>query len=524
MFIKNRSHSADESSGSPDVLHRMPKATESIIFATLDENIAFIHEALGVGIGLIVKRYAIFKSKLQICLVYVDAMADQKTIGAQIIEPLINESEDFSPGRDDIIKALLSRVSFPAATEVSDRMEEVLKGLLNGSSILLIQQESRALIFDSKIALHRTIEKPENEASMLCSLDSLTEDIDSNCNLITKRLPHPDLKFHEFTVGKLSQTTLKLLWVEGIADLKTVDEAKNRIGKIDIDNIEGIGALSELIRDRPLSIFPTYKQTQRPDVIARCLTDGQFAILCDNSPYAFIAPVSFWDQFKTADDYAQNTFISSYLRFIRYLSFVLCTTISPLYLACVAYNHNIVPPNLAIDIAIGRDGVPFPSVIEIVLLTITISVIREASLRIPGPTGYFIGTMSAIVIGQATVAAGYVSASVIIVVSISVISSYAVSSSILLYTTRLINYFLILLAGFFGMYGLINGIVIIIWHMVSLKSFGMPYLYPLVPFDREALKDTIIRAPLSTLKKRFGVLAPTNRTRTSYESRTDTKG
>ena len=166
------------------------------------------------------------------------------------------------------------------------------------------------------------------------------------------------------------------------------------------------------------------------------------------------------------DDYAQDSIASSYLRFIRYLAYFISTTISAMYLAFVSYNHIIVPPSLAQNIAQGRTDVPFPSFVEIILLTLVISIIREASLRIPGATGYFIGTMSAIVIGQATVSAGYVSASVIIVISISVVSSFAISSSSLLYTTRLINYFLIILSGAFGMFGFINGIVLIVWHMI----------------------------------------------------------
>jgi spore germination protein KA len=186
----------------------------------------------------------------------------------------------------------------------------------------------------------------------------------------------------------------------------------------------------------------------------------------------------------------------------------------------VTYNHSIVPPDLAVAIAVGRDGVPFPSVVEILLLTVTISIIQEAALRIPGIIGYFIGTISAVVIGQATVSAGYVSASVIIVISISVVSSFAISSATLLYTARLINYSLILLAGFFGMYGLINGIVITAWHMVSLHSFSLPYVYPLIPFDREAMKDTLIRAPMRSLKKRFSLLSPNNRSRTNDQGST----
>jgi spore germination protein KA len=496
--------------GTPDA----EKTGERAVSGAAEQNVAAIRRVLGKDIGLIVKRYVIFKTRLEICLVYLDSMADKKTVGAQLLEPLLEGHAEFNPGHEDVFDAVLSRVTFSSAVDACTGMDTVLTALMGGKTILFAQGEERALLFDTQQAQHRPVEKPENEAAMLGAQDSLTEDIGINCNLITKRLKNPDLKFRSFTAGKLSQTQLKLLWIEGIAAPGVVEEAVSRLGRLDTDIIDGVGHLAELIRDSPLSIFPTYKQTQRPDVIARCLSDGQFAILCDNSPYAFVAPCSFWDQFKTADDYAQSTLISTYLRWIRYLSFVISSTISALYLAVVTHNHSIVPPELATAIATGRDGVPFPSLVEILLLTIIISIIREASLRIPGATGYFIGTMSAIVIGQAAVSAGYVSASVIIVISISVISAFAVSSSPLLYTTRLINYALILMAGLLGMFGLINGIVVVIWYMLSLKSFGLPYMYPAVPFDREALKDTLIKAPARALQKRFRLLAPTNAART----------
>jgi len=186
-----------------------------------------------------------------------------------------------------------------------------------------------------------------------------------------------------------------------------------------------------------------------------------------------------------------------------------------LYLTFVTYHHSVVPPALALNIAFGRQGVPpFPSVVEIILLTIVIGIIREAGLRIP-PIGFFVGVMGAVVIGQSAVTAGYVTASSIIVVAISAIASFGFASTMMVLPSRLINYFLILCAGFFGMYGFINGVALIIWHLVRLESFGVPYLYPLVPLDLAALKDTLVRFPLSHLSKRFEMLAKNNPRRMS---------
>jgi spore germination protein KA len=212
------------------------------------------------------------------------------------------------------------------------------------------------------------------------------------------------------------------------------------------------------------------------------------------------------------DDYAERSTSASYLRFVRYAAFLFSILLSPLYLSFVTYNQTVVPQPLALAIATGRAGAPFPSVVELLIMTFAITIIREAAMRIPGAVGFFIGTLAAVVIGQASVAAGYISASIIIVVAASEISSFAISTSTLVYTSRLINYFFIILSGMFGMFGLINGIAIVFWHLASLESFGVPYLYPLVPFELSAMKDTFIR--LGVLKKRFRILAPFNRIRT----------
>ena len=304
------------------------------------------------------------------------------------------------------------------------------------------------------------------------------------------------------------------MWLEGVANPEAINEARNRIQKIDTDNVDGIGVIGELIEDNPLSLFPKYKQTERPDVVARNLTDGRFAIISANTPFAFIAPISFWDNFRSMDDYEERCWTSSYLRIIRYVAFILSISVSSLYLSLITHNQSLVPPNLALSIAAGRENVPFPSIIELLFLTFFITIIREAGLRMPGSVGFFIAALASVVIGQALVNAGYVSPSLIIVVAIGTISAFAISTTTLLYPARLINYMFIILAGCFGIVGVINGLVFLVWYLASLSSFGVPYLYPLIPFDREGVKDLFVRSRISVLRKRMKLLSPQNRVRT----------
>jgi hypothetical protein len=197
----------------------------------------------------------------------------------------------------------------------------------------------------------------------------------------------------------------------------------------------------------------------------------------------------------------------------NYIAVMLAAASPSLYLAFVTYNQAIIPPTLALSIAAGREGVPLPTVIELILMSLAMSVIREAGLRMTGSVGYFIGTLAAVLIGQSIVTAGYVSSSLIIVVAAATISSFAISTTTMVYPVKILDFFFIVLAGLFGIFGIVNGLIILFWHLVSLNSFGVPYLYPVIPFDKDGFKDTFVRSSYRKLKKRTKRLAPQNRVR-----------
>jgi spore germination protein KA len=260
---------------------------------------------------------------------------------------------------------------------------------------------------------------------------------------------------------------IKLLWIKGVTDEKTVEEARRRINNIDIDIVSGVGNLSEMIQDNVLRIFPTFMITERPDKVARHLCDGQFAILVNNSPAAFVAPISIVDFFKTIDDYAERSVLGSFMRVIRYISVFIATSISALYTSFVTYNQNIMPPALAFSIAKGREDVPFPTIVELLLMTFIIDIIREGGVRMPGAVGFTLGIIGAVVISDAAVSAGIISPSLIIVIAMSALASFAVPAPQLSNTVRVINYSFIVLSGLFGITGYITGVLVLLLFLVS---------------------------------------------------------
>lgn len=513
-FSKKNEHKKppEESKPSGDAAVSGKRRSPVAIFAQVSDNLKYLSEYFGNGIGLLGNQYELSGTGIPFGIAYIDSITSKEIIRDEVIKPILqHESKGKLQSPDELLTVMRTTVIPVMETKLFDDMGEVIQKLVSGCAVLFLEGASHALVIGSRKVEKKAVEVPANETTVLGSQESFTDDLTTNTCLILKRLPVPDLRFEEYTVGRLTQTKVELIWLDGIADPNIIQEAKNRLGRIDIDNVDGIGTLAQLIEDKTWSIFPKFRQTERPDTTVKNLTDGRFAILCDNGPFAFIAPITFWENFKTMDDYQDKPIVSSYLRIVRYVGFLLATLISSLYLAFVTYNQVIIPPSLAINIAAGREGVPLPSVVELLLLTFLMTIIREAGLRLTGSVGYFIGTLAAVVIGQAVVTAGYVSASLIIVVAISTISNFAISTTTFVYPAKLLNYFFILLAGMFGIFGIVNGLVFFYWHLVSLSSFGVPYLYPVVPFEKDGFKDTFVHFSYGAIKKRMKRLAPQNR-------------
>lgn len=478
---------------------------------SLDENLLFIKNQLGDSIGLCEGKIKAFQGQKEIGILYIKSLCDKGFISNNIITPLLHGTLDSLIEGEHIVILTQSLFISSINTKIINKKKDAIGELLRGNSVVFFEECSDILIVESSKGEKRSIGKPENESAVFSAKDAFVEDLQTNIGMVIKRLPIPNLKFETFTLGKLSCTNTRVLWINGLANDEILDELRNRLAKVRLKMVDGTSTLAELIQDKPTSLFPTCRLTERPDLVSRALSEGHIAILCNNSPFALIIPMSFWDSFKNMDDYSQLPVAGSLLRIIRIIAFFIASFISPLYLSFVTYNHTIVPPSLALNISQGREGVPFPSIIELVAMTIIIDIIREAGTRMPGMVGYFIGTLGAVIIGQAAVAAGYVSVSLIIVVAFAAIASFAISSTILVNTSRIINYFLILLAGSLGIFGFFYGSFIVLWRMSILESFGVPYLYPVVPFELKGWTDLFIRTPFKMLENKLSLITNTSK-------------
>lgn len=314
-------------------------------------------------------------------------------------------------------------------------------------------------------------------------------------------------------VGQVSQTDIVIAYIDGIAPNSVLEEVRKRIRRIQIDGVLDSCYIEEFIEDITWTPFPQVQNTERPDVVCASLFEGKVAIFVDNTPFVLVVPMTFWTGLQAADDYYERSIYTTFVRFIRYALLNIALLLPSLYVALTTFHPQLIPTNLLISIAAAREGVPFPTVIETLMMEFMFEGLREAGIRLPKPVGSAVSIVGALVIGQAAVQAGIASAPVVIIVATTGISSFGIPRYNLGTACRLLRFPMLIMAGMLGLYGVIIGFFIIIIHLLGLRSFGVPYMSPVAPLIPGNLKDIFIRAPRWSMTRRPAFISGANKRR-----------
>ena len=286
-----------------------------------------------------------------------------------------------------------------------------------------------------------------------------------------------------------------LAYIEGIADPNPVAEAEKKLKAIKIDGVLESGYLEEFLESFPWSPFPEMQYSERPDTVAAQLLEGRFAIFTDGTPFVLSAPATFWQLLQASEDYYERFPVATAIRWLRFLFASVALFLPALYVALVTFHQDMLPTNLLISIAAAREPIPFPVLMETLLMEVAFEALREAGIRLPKTLGQTVSILGALVIGTAAVQAGIVSAPMVIIVSMTGIASFTIPRFNAAISIRMLRFPLIILAGGFGLFGLVFGTAMIALHMCSMTSFGVPYLTPVAPLRPGQLKDVVVRAP-----------------------------
>lgn len=437
-------------------------------------------------------------------LFYFPNMVDSALVSQNIIRPLQSYSHDLSISY--VAQAILNVPTYQQETKLIN----IADGIAAGSAALLLEGIGECLVLGVAKVEHRGIGRSESEDVLIGPHESFSEDIDKNLALLRRKLSSHDFKIKLVTIGKVSRSKVAVLFVESIANEKLVAEVEERLRRIDIDFISGASYLSDLICDEPSAILPLLRTTERPSRVVGPLMEGRVVILGDGDPSALIVPTFAPEFIQSSEDYFERPAVATFLRFIRLVGLFISVFMPATWIALVSFHHGIIPPPLFNSIVAGREGVPLPTIVEMLVLLGTFDIIVEASTRMPMRVGQALGIVGGIILGQAAVQAGLVSPAMVIVVSLTGLSIFTQPSTSTLGPIRLLKYPVLIMSSILGLFGLVWGLIFLVIQVVSMRSFGYPFMYPIAPFRWSGELDIFVRAPLFWQNKRPDLLASQN--------------
>lgn len=465
------------------------------ISLNVDDDINYMKGLFENSSDVVFRQFYVYQWKA--AFVYIDGMADKILLDNFVLEPLMEENIDIQKVQD--IKEKILAVS--DLREVSD-LSEGINAMLSGDTLMLIDGLGAAYVLATRFWPARGVNEPSGETVVRGARDGFTETIRFNTALIRRRIRDTRLKIVPKVLGERSKTDVVVMYIDDIVNQSVLDELNKRIDEINIDAVLDSGYVEQLIEDNNFSIFPQIQSTERPDVVAAALYEGRVAVLVDNSPFAIVAPVTLPNLLQSPDDYYQRWIHSSIMRCIRIFALILSIVLPALYVAVTSFHTAIIPTKLAYSIAGSREGVPFPAFIEALIMEVSLALLLEAIVHLPKPVGATIGIVGGLIIGQAAVSAGIVSPIMIIIVGLTAITEFITPNYGITSALRLIRFLLIIASAVVGLYGIMLGLLVVLIHLIRLKSFGIPYLAPAVNPNIRDFKDMYVRMPFQFFKER----------------------
>lgn len=429
-------------------------------------------------------------SDMKAMLVYIDGLVDKEILNRDVLTPLMMGLEE---------KDIKKSVHVSNIKEVK-MMSEVTDEILDGNAVIFIEGSHTFFVLDSKSWEKRAVAEPASESVIRGPKEGFVESLRVNTSLLRRKVKNNNLVFEGLKKGKQTKTDIAIAYIDNIVNKDVLAEVRRRINRIDTDSILESGYIEQFIEDSSSSLFPTVGNTQKPDVAAAKLLEGRVGIFCDGTPHVLTVPCLFIENLQTSEDYYIRPALATALRIFRLLALIISIMLPALYVALTTYHQEMIPTVLLISMAGAREGIPLPALAEALIMTVLFELLRESGTRLPRAIGSAISIVGALVLGEAAVNAGLVSAPMVIIIATTAVSSFIIPA--LTEVMTLFRLIFLLLGGIMGLYGITCGMFIIVVQAVSLRSFGIPYASAIAPFSASDIKDFLFRIPLKLMKTR----------------------
>lgn len=500
---------------SPSAL-KSSRADGDEVKTDIDSNKKILEQQFHLPINkdLIIREFSL-GNKVRGFIAYIDGMADKTVINDYILRPLFDEIDE--KNADKRLKSL-EDIILTNDTKNLKKVSTTVTEILKGNTALYVDGLDYFVTCESIGYDKRGIEAPKTEGIVKGPQEGFNENLRTNISLIRRIVRNKDLitEFHE--VGEKSNTTCALVYLDGVVNPAVVQEVQRRLKNIKTDFLVSSGMLEQLIEDNPYSIVPTILNTERPDRTASHLVEGRVAILVDGSPFSMIVPVSMHALMHSPEDAALKWQYATSLRFIRFVAVLAASMLPALYIALTTFHREMIPTDLLIAIAKAKENVPFPTLVEILLMELGFELIREAGLRVPGIIGNTLGIIGALILGEAAVSANIVSPILIIIVAVTGLSNFAIPNYNLAFGVRITRFYFIAAGALLGFYGISLALVAYVLMLVNLKSFGVPFISIISPRTKGS-RDIIVKWPIWMQESRPDYLNTPDRKRQPKISR-----
>lgn len=424
--------------------------------------------------------------------VYVDSICDRETLGREVVRPLYEYKGDYTLNK---LKEATSVVTDYGKTE-----EEAINFVLDGGAVLIFDGIKGFLSADLKKYEVRAVSEPPLQTVTRGPREGFNECLKTNLSLMRRRIKSSALSVKTFQVGKISKTSVAVIYIGSVAEKKLVTDVVKRLKSINVDIVPDSSYVAKLICDNKGSVFKQINTSEKPDVVAARIAEGRLAIIVDGSPIVLTLPYLLIEDFQNPEDYYANTVRSNLIRWIRMCAVVFSVLLPAFYVASQLFHLQFIPLNFLLTIINSIKGIPMSPSFEMFFILLIFEILNEASIRMPKYVGMALSIVGALVLGDTAVRAGIVSSPAILIMALSAISLFTVPE--LVEAMSVIRLTLLIVAGSIGGYGIILEIMFIISYLCSLESFGTPVFAPFAPLIPQDLKDTFYLSYLNEMQRR----------------------
>ncbi|HWT75788.1 MAG TPA: spore germination protein [Mobilitalea sp.] len=471
-----------------------------------------IKELFSKSSDIVVRPIKISQNNVTFHIFCVDGL-----INSQLVDEAILQSMKLDPflreykSEREVMDYLLDGGAYHAFTLEESDYNLLLKYVLSGMMAFIFDMEQKAIVYDIRTFDKRSVSEPSEEGVVKGAKDSFIEVMRTNTALIRRRIRSEYLVIENLVVGKVSKTDISICYISNIANMDTVNQIKQKIQSINIDNISTPAFIEEYLIENKKSLFPQIMYSQRPDRISANLSDGRVALVVDGMPFVYLLPCQLPMLMQSPEDYANHFLVGSALRAIRYIAMIVTIFLPAFYIAATTYQNQMLPVQLALSTQAAKQNVPFSSATEVLGLLVAFEILIEAGLRLPKAVGTAMSILGGIVVGQSAVSANIVSPLVVVVVSLAGIAGFVMPNQDLSSGIRVVRFVFAFLAAIGGFFGLAVGLIILLTHLCSLDNYGVAYISPFVDIDESNHKDTLFRFPIKYFRKRPQKIVPENR-------------